>query len=51
MIIKMKRQPTKWEKIFANQISDTGLIAKIYRELILLKNKKTNNLVKNGQRF
>ena len=40
MIIKMKRQPTKWEKIFANQISDTGLIAKIYRELILLNNKK-----------
>ena len=29
-IIKMKRPPTEWEKIFANQISDKGLIGKIY---------------------
>ena len=29
-INKMKRQPTKWEKILANHISDKGLICKIY---------------------
>ena len=35
-----KRQPTKWEKVFANNISDTGLISKIYKKLILLNIKK-----------
>ena len=29
-------QPTEWEKIFANHISDMGLISKIYKELIQL---------------
>ena len=38
-INKVKRQPTKWEKIFANDISDKGVIYKIYKELIQLKNK------------
>ena len=33
-INKMKRQPTEWEKIFANHISDKGLISKIDKELI-----------------
>ena len=28
------RQPMDWEKIFANQVSDKGLISKIYKELI-----------------
>ena len=31
--IKMKREPTVWENIFANYISDRGLISKIYNEL------------------
>ena len=29
---KSKRQPTEWEKIFANDISDKGLVSKIYKE-------------------
>ena len=33
-INKMKRQSTEWEKIFANHVSDKGLISKIYKELI-----------------
>ena len=33
MIIKMKREPTVWENIFANDTSDKGLISKIYEEL------------------
>ena len=32
-ISKMKREPTVWENIFANDISDKGLISKIYKDL------------------
>ena len=32
--IKMKREPTVWENIFANDTSDKGLISKIHKELI-----------------
>ena len=32
-ISKMKREPTVWENIFANDTSDKGLISKIYKEL------------------
>ena len=39
-ISKTKSQPMEWEKIFANDISDKGLVSKIYKELITSTPKK-----------
>ena len=48
-INKTKRQPMKWEKTFANDISGKGLVAKIYKKLIKLSTQKTIQL-RNGQK-
>ena len=44
-INKMKRQPSEWEKIFANESMDKGLTSKIHNQLMKLtikKNKQPN---------
>ena len=45
-ISKLKRQPSEWEKIIANETTDKGFISKIHRQLIQLKTRKTYNPIK-----
>ena len=45
-INKMKRQPTDWEKIFANDVTDKGLVSKIYKRLITFNSITTRNPLK-----
>jgi hypothetical protein len=46
LVTRLKRQPTEWEKIFASNTSDQGLVTRIYRDLKKLSSPKINDSMK-----
>ena len=44
---KVKRQPSEWEEIIADETTDKGLISQIYEQFIQLNTRKTNSPIKN----
>ena len=49
-VSKVKRQPSEWEKIIANETTDKGLVPKIHKQIIQFNTRKTINPIKKWEK-